>query len=289
MKSIVQRIVILILFLLTIIACSNEQKHISTTSTTGHFDPQQAQAVYRPDLFPEQVMIPYVESLGQPLEYGSPPAAANFVRSFTFPQSQAEIRVYSNPDSPSSMMAYLKGEKSEWRLGYLSGVDGGQDASWIYPLKFVTGEVSGASIEVPFGSVGSQNGLLVYYKHTDSWKVVDFQGHRAISIDIDDDGVPEWVGNQTDWVPPAVEIHRWVPESDRFEFTVIQMDSSLFPNADNNTPSYSSLFMEEGKYFIEIGNDAYYTFFTYDQGALKKYRPADTRDRIYEMQMARRH
>ena len=108
-------------------------------------------------------------------------------------------------------------------------------------------------------------------------------------MDLDNDGVPEWVGNMTDWVPPAVEIHRWVAEYDRFESTVIQWDRSLFPDAPIEEIFYSSLFVEEGKHFIEIGNKDGYAFFTFDHGFLKKYKPADTRSRVWEMQMARHH
>ncbi|GAA3406798.1 hypothetical protein ACFFNY_24900 [Paenibacillus hodogayensis] len=290
MKSTVLRIAFGILLLPTVISCSSEQtidRPIGLTPTAGHASPQQVQAVYRPDLFPEQVKLPFSESVGEPLEEGGPSASAHLVRSFALPDSQAEVRIYSDAGAASSLTAYLKGAKSEWKLGPLPAGGENPDQTWFNPLPFISGEASGVSIEVPFGSIGSQNGLLVYNKQTDSWQVADFQGHRAVPLDLDGDGVPEWVGNQTDWVPPAVEIHRWVPERERFESTVVQMDASLFPDADNHTPSYSSLFAEEGTYFMEIGNDAFYAFFTYDQGVLKQYRPADTRDRVDEMQRAR--
>ncbi|WP_307443102.1 hypothetical protein [Paenibacillus sp. V4I3] len=161
--------------------------------------------------------------------------------------------------------------------------------SSINPLNFLNGGVSGAAIEIPIGTIGAKNVLLIYHHNTDSWNVVDFQGHPVIPMDLDSDGVPEWVGNQTDWVPPALEIDRWVAEYDRFETTVLQWDSSLFPDTANEEASYSSLFVEEGKHFIEIGNNDAYAFFTYNNGFLKQYRPADTRSRVLEMQMARQH
>jgi hypothetical protein len=154
-------------------------------------------------------------------------------------------------------------------------------------LDFLNGEVSGAAIEIPFGSIGAKNGLLIYHSDTDLWNVVDFQGHMAIPLDLDNDGVLEWVGNQTDWVPPALEIHRWAAVSDRFESTVLQWNS-LFPDTDNEEPSYSFLFKENGQHLIQIGRNDAYAFFTFDQGVLKQYRPADTRDRVLEMQIGRR-
>jgi hypothetical protein len=288
-KSISHYAVILLL-ILTVCACSNVQvNHHEDKKAPAqeHSNPQQVKADYRPDLFPEQVTIPFGESWLQPIEASAPPAGAKLIRSFALPHSEAEILVYSSTDSSTDLTGYLKGKKSQWKLGHISTTN--ENRLSISNLDFVTGEASGVAIEVPFGSIGAKNGLVVYQQNTDSWKVIDFQGHGAISMDLDNDSIPEWVGNQTDWVPPALEIHRWNPEFSRFESTVIQWDPSLFPDAVSDTPSYSSLFEEEGKRFIEIGNDVAYAFFTYDRGILKKYHPADTRGRVLEMQLSRRH
>ncbi|WP_282942642.1 hypothetical protein [Paenibacillus sp. RC67] len=140
--------------------------------------------------------------------------------------------------------------------------------------------------EVPVYS--AKNEVLIYDHNIDSWNVVDFQGHSAIPMDLDGDGIPEWIGNHTDWVPPALEIHRWDTENARFESTVIQWES-LFPETSNDTPSNSSLFIEDGKHIIQIGRHDAYAFFTYYHGVLRLFHPEDTRDRVLEMQMARRH
>ncbi|UQZ83843.1 hypothetical protein SK3146_03050 [Paenibacillus konkukensis] len=248
---------------------------------------QPAQAAYRPDLFPEQAAIPFGESIMHPLEPASSPSGAKLIQSFPLADTKAEIRIYSDTDASSNLTGYLKGLQTEWKLGSLSAAAPGQVR--ITPLNWIAGEWTGAEIASTSDSAAAKKRLAVYHQPTDSWKVIDFQGHGAMAADLDGDGVTEWVGNQTDWVPPAVEIHRWNQERGRFESTVVQLDPGLFPDMAGDTPSYSSLFEEEGKAFIEIGDDDAYAFFTYDRGMLKKYRPADTRDRVLEMQMKRSH
>ncbi|TDF89716.1 hypothetical protein [Paenibacillus piri] len=282
----IQRTGIMLLIMLGTLACSNDQVIHQHSMTTGSSELSDRRPVYRPDLFPETKVIPFDESLGQPLESGAPPAGAKLVKSFALPRSEAEVLAYTNGDVNAGLTGYLKGRNSVWKLGSLSGFD--ENQAWIHSLDFLTGEVSGAAIEIPFGPIGAKNGLLIYRHNTDSWNVIDFQGHSAIPMDLDSDGVPEWIGNQTDWVPPALEIHRWSTEHDRFESTVLQWNS-LFPETDNDEPSYSSLFIENGKHLIQIGRDDAYAFFTFDRGVLKQFRPADTRDRVLEMQMARHH
>ncbi|MCR8636919.1 hypothetical protein [Paenibacillus radicis (ex Xue et al. 2023)] len=289
--NITQRTGIMILMLLGTLACSNDQvihhNGITTANmTTANSEHSNQKPAYRPDLFPESAAIPFDENLGQPLESGAPPTGAKLFKSFALPQSDAEVLVYTSGDDSAGLTGYLKGRNSEWKLGDLSSFNVNQD--WIHSLNSLTGDVSGAVMEIPFGSIGAKKGLLIYHHNSDSWNVVDFQGHPAIPLDLDNDGVPEWIGNQTDWVPPALEIHRWVAEHDRFESTVLQW-SSLFPDTDNEAPSYSALFTENGEHLIQIGNSDAYAFFTYDQGVLKQCRPADTRDRVLEMQMARHH
>ncbi|MDQ0874308.1 hypothetical protein QFZ77_002967 [Paenibacillus sp. V4I3] len=287
MTKIVRFFGIMIPILLSILACSNDQVHHTSmpTANSRHSDQQ---SVYRPDLFLENIAFPFGEGLGQPLESGTPPSEAKLIKSFALSRSEAEVHIYkSGGDASPIYTGYLKGKNSEWKLGNLTNFN--ENQAWINPMNFLTGDVSGASIEIPFGKIGAKNGLVIYHHKTDSWKIIDFQGHTAIPMDLDNDGVPEWVGNQTDWVPPAVEIHRWVAEYDRFESTVIQWDSSLFPDEAKEEVFYSSLFVEEGKHFIEIGNKDGYAFFTFDHGFLKQYKPADTRSRFLEMQMARQH
>ncbi|WP_240419093.1 hypothetical protein [Paenibacillus periandrae] len=286
MTNFIHRAGIMMLILLSTLACSNDQVMYDNGMSTNISEHSGQHPIYRPDLFPEHVVIPFEESMGQPLEKGTAPIGAKLIQSFVLPGSEAEVLVYTNGVASSGLTGYLKGRNSEWKLGDMPNFD--ENQVWIHPLSFLTGEVSGAVIEIPFGSIGAKKGLLTYHHNTDSWHVVDFQGHTTIPMDIDSDGVPEWIGNQTDWVPPALEIHRWVTEHERFESTVLQ-SSSLFPEIANDEPSYSSLFIENGQPLIQIGNNDAYAFFTYDQGVLKQYRPADTRDRVLEMQMARSH
>ncbi|WP_248924005.1 hypothetical protein [Paenibacillus hamazuiensis] len=277
----------MILMMLGAVACSADREIHPDGMNAAGSEHHEHRPAYRPDIFPEETVIPFAESLGQPLDTASPPAGAKVVSNFALPGSEAEVLLYSNGDDSKSVSGYLKGRNSVWRLGEVSGFSDNQ--TWIAPLNFISGEIFGASLDIPFGPNGAKKGVLIYRRETDTWNVVDFQGHPAVQTDLDGDGVPEWVGNQTDWVPPALEIHRWAPEHKRFESTVLQWDASLFPGEDNETPSYSSLFMEDGTPFIEIGNDDAYAYFTYDRGVLKKYRPADTRDRVLEMQKARHH
>ncbi|MEK3909780.1 hypothetical protein [Paenibacillus sp. FSL H7-0331] len=286
MTNTIQRAGIMMLILLSTLACSNDQVMQYNGMSTTMSEQSDQHPVYSPDLFPEHVVIPFEESLGQPLEKGIPPIGSKLIQSFVLPGSEAEVLVYTNEDASLGLTGYLKGRNSKWKLGDMSNFD--ENQAWIHPLSFLTGEVSGAVIEIPFGSIGAKKGLLTYHHDTDSWNVVDFQGHTVIPMDLDSDGVPEWIGNQTDWVPPALEIHRWVTEHERFESTVLQ-SSSLFPDMADETPSYSSLFIENGQHLIQIGNNDAYAFFIYEQGDLKQYRPADTRDRVLDMQMARRH
>ncbi|CAN7506969.1 hypothetical protein LJR153_003564 [Paenibacillus sp. LjRoot153] len=273
--------------LLSILACSNDQVHQTgmPTANSRHSDQQ---SVYRPDLFREQTTYPFGKSFEQPLESDTPPSEAKLIKSFVLSRSEAEVQIYQIGSEASLIYTgYLKGKNSQWKLGNLTNFN--ENQAWINPLNFLIGDVSGASIEIPFGQIGARNGLLIYHHKTDSWNVVDFQGHSAIPMDLDNDGIPEWVGNQTDWVPPAVEIHRWVAEYDRFESTVIQWDRSLFPDAVIEDVFYSSLFVEEGQHFIEIGNKDGYAFFTFDHGFLKQFIPTDTKSRVLEKQMDRHH
>lgn len=287
MKKIIRLTCIMIPILLSVLACNNDQVHQADMPTANSRQSDQ-QLVYRPDLFPESTFIPFGKSWEQPLESGMPPSEAKLIKSFTLPRSEAEVQIYTTGgDTTPKYIGYLKGRNSVWKLGDLIGFN--ENQSSINPLSFLTGDVSGAAIEIPIGTMGTLNVLLIYHHTTDAWNVVDFQRHPAIPIDLDSDGVPEWVGNQTDWVPPAVEIDRWVAENNRFETMVLQWDSSLFPDTAKEEPSYSSLFVEEGKHFIEIGRRDAYAFFTYDHGFLQHYRPADTRSRVLEMQMARQH
>ncbi|WP_218090164.1 hypothetical protein [Paenibacillus solanacearum] len=279
------------LTLLAMFACSKqpiEQPAGSVVSPLGQRITQPIKAVYRPDLFPQQTTVPFTESMVQPLESGVPSADAKLVFSFPLPNSEASIQVYSGADSGSGWTGYAAGKHSKWKLGSLSGIPR-EEAGQIAALNFLTGDRSGAVLNFPFGDIGARKGIAVYDRTADTWKIVDFQGHEAVEMDIDKDGTPEWVGNQTRWVPPALEIHQWSAEKGHFESAVLQWEPDLFPGPVRNTPSYSSLFEENGVRFIEIGDDEAYAFFTYEQGMLKQYRPDDTRSRVLEMRQVRRY
>ena len=147
--------------LLSILACSNDQVHQNgiPTANSRHSDQQ---SVYRPDLFRENTAFPFGESLGQPLESGTPPSEAKLIKSFALPRSEAEVHIYkSGGDASPIYTGYLKGKNSEWKLGNLPNFN--ENQAWINPMNFITGDVSGAAIEIPFGEIGAQNGLLIYH------------------------------------------------------------------------------------------------------------------------------
>ncbi|MCR8644464.1 hypothetical protein NV379_17555 [Paenibacillus sp. N1-5-1-14] len=276
---------ITLFILLALTACGNNQQAVSpeslTPTTTNH--PQTSNAVYSPDRFTDE--IPQGEWLWPVVEYGAQiPKHWTLTRTYQMPHSDAQIVFYSNPNAPSEVQGYLKGSAGLSELGVYSSSDA--DRIQITPLDYVKGKSSGVTIDRPKGypSIYEVPILLTYNNGSGIWRIIDFEGHRAEPMDLDGDGVPEWVGNHTDWVPPMVEITYWVPEKDNFIRTVVQLNSNNYKDHTDQLPSYSLLLEDKGKSIMQLGNEKVYSFVAFDHGVLKKYHPKDTRNRMYEEQ-----
>jgi hypothetical protein len=250
-------------------------------------------SIYRPELFPEQVSLPFGKGYGEALVISSPPEASwKLLASYPVADKSklppAAVHVYSPPEFPDAPRAFLEAADGTWyELGqFLTGVSGLH--------KDIPAVPFGAGNDVIRIGGGTDDGQpiikMVYYKEsTGEWMMDSFQMHDTRLIDLDGDGAPEWVGDQKDFVPPLVELQRWNSGSERFDYYPVQWTSDVSASADDERPSGSFLFQEEGKWFIEIFRAYEHAFFTYNDGVLIRTEPSDTKSRARAFMDSRSH
>lgn len=106
---------------------------------------------------------------------------------------------------------------------------------------------------------------------TGEWESWDFQGHTVQLLDLDRDGVMEWVGFDPYTVPPMTELHRWNSESQEFETTLVEgavQFEGKWMNAEDASSSY--LFRENGRWLFEVRQKEKFRFYRYEGASLRE-------------------